>query len=289
MDFHIAKGYVDGPFGQVHYRHTCGTGPALVMLHQVPNSSAMFSPALPLLATSGIHAVALDTPGYGMSDRPEHLPSIDDYATALTCAIRQLGLGCAALLGHHTGAAIAAEIAARDPSLVNSVIVNGPPVMTRDERAAYSAALEQAPPMAVAPDGSHLQQAWDRRALFTPGWTDLPAMQRGVIQMLLAGETYGYGHRAAFAHDIAEPMARITQPGMILTNTGDDIHYAALRAREIRPDFEYLELTGGTHDIVDEQTVAWCRAVCGFVMRHSGAARAATAVVGIQPAPGGSA
>lgn len=270
MDFHIAKGYVDGPFGQVHYRHTCGTGPALVMLHQVPNSSAMFSPALPLLAKSGIHAVALDTPGYGMSDRPDRLPSIDDYATALTCAIRQLGLGCAALLGHHTGAAIAAEIAARDPSLVNSVILNGPPVMTQAERDEYSAALANAPPLDVLADGTHLQQVWDRRALFTPGWTDLPAMQRGVIQMLLAGDAYGHGHRAAFAHDIAEPLARITQPGMILTNTGDDIYYAAERAQTLRPDFDYVELLGGTHDIVDEQTKAWCQVVSAFVLRHAG-------------------
>lgn len=270
MDFHIAKGYVDGPFGQVHYHQTCGTGPALVMLHQVPNSSAMFSPALPPLGRSGIHAVALDTPGYGMSDRPEHLPSIDDYATALTCAIRQLGLGSVALLGHHTGAAIAAEIAMREPSLVNCIILNGPPVMTQAERDEYSTALANAPPLDVLADGTHLQQVWDRRVLFTPGWTDLPAMQRGVIQMLLAGDAYGHGHRAAFAHDIAEPMAQISQPGMILTNTGDDIYYAAQRARALRPDFEYVELVGGTHDIVDEQTEAWCRVVTGFVLRHAG-------------------
>lgn len=269
MDTHIAKGYVDGPFGQVHYRHSSGTGPALVMLHQVPNSSEMFNRAFPYLAASGIHALSLDTPGYGMSDLPEHLPDIEDYAVALICAMRQIGLNRIALLGHHTGAAIAAEIAVREPELVNCVILNGPPVMTHEEREQYGAALENAPAMAVLADGSHLRQAWDRRVLFTPGWTDVPAMQRGVIQMMLAGEAHGYGHRAAFAHDISKPMAQITQPGMILTNTGDDIYYAAARARDIRPDFDYVELTGGTHDIVDEQPGAWCEVVAEFVVRHA--------------------
>lgn len=89
-------------------------------------------------------------------------------------------------------------------------------------------------------------------------------MHRGVVQMLLAGETEWYGHHAAFAHDIVEPIARITQPTLILTNTGDDIYQAVQRARELRPDFAYVELAGGTHDIVDEQPDAWCEAVARF-------------------------
>ena len=50
-----------------------------------------------------------------------------------------------------------------------------------------------------------------------------------------------------------------------MTNTGDDIYYAAGRAREIRPDFAYVELEGGTHDIVDEQPENWTRAVARFL------------------------
>src|SRR6056297_1462906 len=122
MIAHVARGYVDGPFGQIHYRQSTGTGPSLVLLHQVPNSSEMFGPAFAELTASGVHSVAYDTPGYGLSDTPGHLPSIVDYATAIACAMRQLGLAGVTLLGHHTGAAIAAEIAVREPELVGSVI-----------------------------------------------------------------------------------------------------------------------------------------------------------------------
>ena len=52
---------------------------------------------------------------------------------------------------------------------------------------------------------------------------------------------------------------------MILTNTGDDIYFAALRTRELRPDFKFIELQNGTHDIVDEQPNQWSKAVFNFI------------------------
>lgn len=226
----------------------------------------MFRAAYALLAEHGIAVVGIDTPGYGMSAPPPHPPSIADYAMAISEALYALKLTPTALLGHHTGAAIAAELAAGNPEAVNKIILNGPPVMTDQERDDYRQALEDAPKFAPVPDGSHLQALWDRRVLFTPGWTNLDAMHWGIVQMLLAGDTDWYGHNAAFGHDISEPLAAIKCPGLILTNTGDDIYYAAGRAQELRPDFDYVELEGGTHDIVDEQPQAWSEAVAQFVL-----------------------
>jgi pimeloyl-ACP methyl ester carboxylesterase len=54
-------------------------------------------------------------------------------------------------------------------------------------------------------------------------------------------------------------------PTLILTNTGDDIYHLAQRARTARPDMAYVELVGGTHDIVDEQPQAWAAAVATFL------------------------
>ena len=52
---------------------------------------------------------------------------------------------------------------------------------------------------------------------------------------------------------------------MILTNTGDDIYFAAKRAASLRPDFKLKELLDGTHDIVDEQTDQWAKSVTDFL------------------------
>jgi pimeloyl-ACP methyl ester carboxylesterase len=105
---------------------------------------------------------------------------------------------------------------------------------------------------------------WNKRIGFTPGWTNVEAMHRGVVQMLRADENDFFGFQAAFEQDLHGLLLKIEQPTMILTNTGDDIYFAALRAKEIRPDFLFKELSGGTHDIVDEQPEAWAEIVTEF-------------------------
>ncbi len=74
-----------------------------------------------------------------------------------------------------------------------------------------------------------------------------------------------HGFRAAFSQNLEEVLLAIDVPTMILTNTGDDIYFAAKRAALLRPDFSFLELEGGTHDIVDEQTQIWVKSVTDFL------------------------
>lgn len=258
------KGYADGPDGQVHYRDA-GAGLPLVLLHQTPCHLGMFDAAWALLVQAGIRAIGIDTPGYGQSDPPRGGPTIAGYARAVAAVLGHLGLDGVAVLGHHTGASIAAELAVLEPRRVRRVILNGPPLFTPDERSAYLQAIEAAPRPALRADGSHLQAVWDRRVHFTPGWTNVRAMHRGVVMMLAAEPGERQGYSAAFAHDIGIPLRAITQPGLILTNTGDDLYTASLRARELRPDFGFVALPGGTHDIVDEQPEAWAAAVTAFL------------------------
>lgn len=258
------KGYADGPTGQIHFQEA-GAGLPLILCHQSPASSDMFRMVYHRLAERGIRAIGVDTPGFGMSDIPADIPSIADYADAMLAVLDHLHLDQCAWLGHHTGASIAAEVAVRVPQRATRVVLNGPAVLTEDERDEFRQALKQAPSFEIHADGSHLKNIWERRVHFTPGWRSVAAMHAGVVQMLIAGETEWYGHNAAFAHDISVLLKAMTQPALILTNTGDDIYYAAQRARQLRPDFAYVELAGGTHDIVEEQPDAWSDAVAGFL------------------------
>jgi len=261
------KGYADGPDGQVHYRDA-GAGPPLLLLHQTPCHLGMFDAAWPLLVAAGLRPIAVDTPGYGQSDPPRGTPTIAGYARAAVAVLDHLRIDSADVLGHHTGAATAAELAASHPARVRRVILNGPPLFTPGERAAYAAAVAASPVPKPRADGGHLKEIWDRRQHFTPGWTSVTAMHRGFVMMLEAqlgagGELAGY--TAAFAHDVAGPLRALRQPALILTNTGDDLYVAACRARDLRPDFAFVALPDGTHDIVDEQPEAWARAVTAFL------------------------
>ena len=262
------KGYADGPGGQVHYLDT-GTGVPLLLLHQTPCHLGMFAAAYPLLARAGLRAIGVDTPGYGQSAPLAETPTIAAYARAVVAVLDHLRLGRVAVLGHHTGASIAAELAVREPHRIGRVILNGPPLFTASERYAYLQAIASAPRPEPRADGSHLKAVWERRVRFTPGWTHLGAMHQGVIMMLSAEPREREGYTAAFDHDIAAPLRAIGQPGLILTNTGDDLYAASCRARELRPDFAFVALPGGTHDIVDEQPDAWARAVTDFTLGHA--------------------
>lgn len=255
------RAYADGPTGQIHYQ-VMGEGIPLVLSHQSPSSSNMFSKAYPLLAAASIQAIGIDTPGFGSSDVPDPRPSVTDYATMFAPVLDALGLNAAHFLGHHTGASNVAAFAHTSPDRVLSIILNGPPVFSEDERSGRQGGPG---PMTIEADGSHLKTRWDARIRATEGWTDLDAMHRNVLQTLWAGETFWYGHKAAYEYDVTEAFMALKMPGLILTNTGDDIYHLSCRARDMRPDMAFVELEGGTHDIVDEQPQAWSDAVTAFI------------------------
>ena len=58
------KAYAEGPFGQLHYM-TCGEGPAVVMVHQSPDSMVQFDPVMHLLADRGVRAIAVEASATG--------------------------------------------------------------------------------------------------------------------------------------------------------------------------------------------------------------------------------
>lgn len=258
------KGYVNGPFGQVHFERAGGPeGTTLFCLHQTPVCGDMFQQAFIPLAEKGITAVAIDTPGYGASDPPEDGVTIADYADAIAAAINQIQDGAAALLGHHTGASIAVNIAARYPEKISRLILNGVALLNDEERAFF--AKFDFKPLLPQVDGSHLVASWEQRLAASPGWSNVEAMHRHVVSMLRVNERYHYGFKAAFEQDLESDLMAVHCPTMILTNSGDDLFKASQRAAALRPDFEYRALEGGTHDIVDEQPEAWASAVASFV------------------------
>ena len=255
------RSYVDGPFGQLHLR-VLGEGIPLILSHQSPSSSDMFRATYEHFAAAGVKAIGVDTPGYGGSDVPNPRPGVSDYAKIFAPVLDHFNLSAANFLGHHTGAMNVTEFAARNPSRVSKLILHGPPLFTADERAAR---VTKPGPIAIESDGSHLAKRFQGRIAATPGWTNIHAMQANFMQTLWAGETFWYGHKAAYEYDMTPAFKSLKVPTLILTNTGEDIYDIAQRARVARPDMAYVELKGGTHDIADEQPKAWVDAVVKFI------------------------
>jgi pimeloyl-ACP methyl ester carboxylesterase len=258
----------------VHFQDGGGRVPvragerALVLLHQSPSSSRQFEAAFEFLIARGIRFVAIDTPGFGFSDPTPSVPRIEDWVPSVVAVLDHLGLEQVDVLGHHTGSLIATELALQHPRRVRRLVLNGPFPLTAAERAAR---LERSKLTRDSDqprlDGSHLLETFRTRLRMYGPDPDLAAVTRGVALKYQALGPHWWGHHAAYLYDHERSLGRVTQPTLIFTNTGDDLYDLAQRARTIRPDFAYLELQGGTHDIVDQQPEAWSDAVAGFLRR----------------------
>lgn len=261
----LRRGYLDSPTGQVHYRVTGpATGTPVLLLHQSPLSSTQFDAVLPGLAARGFRALALDMPGFGMSDAAPGDASLQDYVTIVPAALREFGWSDAALVGHHTGAVVAALFAVAEPQRVRRLVLNGFPLLTDAERRHFSTFYFG--PKDPRPDGSHLLVAWENRLRSTPGWTDLRLMHRYTVEALHRGDTNWRAFPLVLAADLEAVLHRLAVPTLLMTNTGEDLYESTRRARALRPDFfDWCELQGGSHDIVDEQPANWLDAVAGWL------------------------
>ena len=258
------KGYADGPFGQIHYA-VCGEGAPLVLLHQSPTDMVQFQRVMPLLAKAGVRAIAIDLPGFGSSDVPDHPPTIAEYAPIVPAVLDALGVARASLLGHHTGAIIATEAALQFPARTHKVILHGPLPMTDEERAMWRQVLSREKEWNLRWDGSHIVEQWGFRFGAQAAWTDIEAFHANFVHGLLAGRTVWYAHDAVMTYRHEAAMARLSAPCLILANTGDAIYGFSQRASEQFPQFSYAELQGGTIDAIDELPREWTEAVVTFL------------------------
>jgi len=259
------RGYADGPFGQLHYQ-VCGSGHPLVMIHQSPDSLVQFDLVMQPLAVAGIQAIAVDIPGCGMSAAPDEPPSIADYATLLPAILDHFSLDKASVLGHHTGAIIATEAALVYPDRVDKLILNGPLPLTDEQRAYFKGVMAREKEWAPRWDGGHLIEQWEARKAAQSEWNDLAAFHTHFIHGRLAGDKIWYAHEAVMNYRHEDAIPKIKHPCLVLANTGDAIYAQSQRTMEIRPDFAYVELEGGTIDVIDEQPAAWTKAVAGFLV-----------------------
>lgn len=263
------RAYAQGPFGQVHF-HEAGppTGTPLVLLHQAPVSARQYEAVYPLLAARGIRAIGIDMPGFGCSDPTPFVPAIEDYAKAVPSVLDALGISAASILGHHTGALVATEVALQFPERIKRVVLNGPlPLQDAEREQWLEFCRREEIAFRESSDGSHLVKLFAMRYQFARDSVPVGTVTRYIVETLGGLGPFWYGHHAAFRYDHAKTLRLLKHPTMILTNTGDQIYEHAKLAHQIRPDFGFVALDGGGIDVVDQLPVAWADAVAEFVLR----------------------
>lgn len=80
------------------------TGPAVLFVHGTGAWSEIWREPMAVLAAAGYHAVAIDVPPFGFSERPaQPRYSTEDQARRIVGLVRQLGLQRLTLVGHSFG------------------------------------------------------------------------------------------------------------------------------------------------------------------------------------------
>ncbi|MEM9198641.1 MAG: alpha/beta fold hydrolase [Pseudomonadota bacterium] len=229
--------------GQLVRLRLMGQGPAVVLCHESPRSSAALLPLAGRIADR-FTCVMIDSPGFGLSDpMPQDRPEIEEFAGIVVEVIDALGLAPVPVYGTHTGAAIAIEAAVQAPDKVSAAILDGYALFTPVEQAELLASYLS--PFRPTLDGTHVAWLWarvrDQFAAFpwnrVSDGARLPfgppplAFHQAVVEdFLMAGDNYRVGYAAAFRYDHLAPLSRARVPVRMGTRLDDLLHPHMARA-----------------------------------------------------------
>ena len=266
----VERSFVSTNSGRIHIA-VAGTGAPVLLLHQTPRSWDEFRDVLPILGRH-YRAIAMDTVGYGDSDPlPLGHASIENWARAARALLHALGVTRAAIVGHHTGAAIAVEMAAAYPRVVAALVLSASPYVDASRRGAaqkeHKAVVDEATPRL---DGSHLAELWSMRQPFYPD-NRIDLMERFMVDALKAGKRAAEGHRVVDRYEMEKRLPLIRCPTLVIAPTGDPYAYphAGKVAAAIAGSM-VVEIADGMVPLPDQLPVEFSAAVHRFLAAQPG-------------------
>jgi pimeloyl-ACP methyl ester carboxylesterase len=208
-----------------------------LLLHKSASSSASYDSLMPRYAAQGFACYAPDMPGFGSSFNPSDsqiakiwAPAAQGggtgwYVDVFMQAFADMGLdlsgksGKVLVIGHHSGAVLAVELAARHPGFVGSICLIGPAVMTKDEREEWR---EKTKELFNRPteDGSHLMKTWEYLKTMGVG-EDLGTWQREFLDHARAWRGRGLIYNAVWDQESREVYGKVKCPVLLLCARDD--------------------------------------------------------------------
>lgn len=245
-----------------------GNGPALLLVHGLTASHAVWEPTLAAFADRW-RVIALDLPGHGESDKPDAPYTVDFFAGMVRSLARELGVRDAAVAGSSLGGQVALELAAWYPTFTRALILAAPAV-------GYSAAMR--------PVGQALQMLSGPRVLrasltqfFQQNFRDRTRIghvtRRRILEERLAAPDF-HAFARAVARSLggvltadAQPLERVTQPVLVVWGREDRLVPLKRSERLLRrlPHARLHVLDQCGHLPMLEQPAAFNRAVEGFL------------------------
>lgn len=239
-----------------------GSGPLIVLIHGITNSSASWEPVLPLLEQR-FTVIAPDLLGHGDSAKPRGDYSLGSFASLLRDLLLALGHHRATIIGHSLGGGIAMQMAYQFPERVERLVLVGSGGLGR-----------QVSPMlrAVAlPGAEYVLPLLASRAVVNMGanvgrfigWTglrvgsDMAGMASGLASLQDLDARRAFVHTARSVIDVGGQRVNATDklyladavPTLIVWGDGDPIIPVrhGIRAHELMPGSRLRIFEGAGH------------------------------------------
>jgi len=254
----IRRSYVDARFGQIHiYKvepviaHASRRHPMLYF-HPTAVSGDYFHDMLLEMGEDRV-VMAMDTPGYGQSDRPPEPQSIGELASAAADALDALGygrdgLGAIDVVGYHTGTLIAAELAITRPDLVRRLVLPGIPYYVGEERLENYERLTS--PKVMQEDGSHVMDIW---TFWVTNRNDGVSLERGAEHFadeLQSGDASWWAYHGVFSYAPEDRFPLVTQR-VLIPNPHGGLMEQSEAAAELFPNAKLIDMPNLHHGIFD--------------------------------------
>jgi haloalkane dehalogenase len=258
----VKRAYVETPDGQIHYRWLDDdsgrsaqqpSGQPLLLLHQVSSSSRMYERLMPFLGRAGYRPIAMDTLGFGESDPPPRQFSVADYAASIARFLDAHGLTePLPVLGHHTGAGFAIELAVSRPERVAKLVLVGAPYYVSAEARRKRWAEKKVQPVVPRPDAGHLLHEWERLRDLSPDM-DVNLLHRELVDTLKAPR-YDLTYEAIFSYDTGARLPLIQCPTLVIAGTRDTLFPGQEPASKLIPGAQLAFVQDGGVFMIDEKT-----------------------------------
>lgn len=261
----IRRGYADSIFGQLHYCEI-GTGAPLLLLHQTPRSMDEFADVMPLLAEN-FRAIAMDMVGFGLSPNVSNDHSIEVMGDGAFALLDALNIESTALLGHHTGGAVAIEMAARSPNRVTGLCLSSAPWTDEHFRKSHSTSsgVDDAE---TRDDGQHLSTLWSLRSPYYPKHRP-DILNRFIRDALAPGVDPVEGHRACARFVMEERIQLISAPTLLIGAEHDPFALPDLPKLRLglvnAPVVEQVVISGGQIPLMEQHPEEVAGAVAAFL------------------------
>ena len=177
---------------------TFGEGRPFVLLHGIGMGRSVY---LDVARRLGSRMIGIDLPGFGEAPEPERTLTMARHADLVAAYLRSVSVSDVVVIGHSMGSQIAAELAARHPSLVAGLVLAGPTVNSASRNVRAQAAYLLRDLMGERP---------------TVLW-------RGAREYLRGGPNLIRKMRATIVHEPEKAYARVTCPVLVLRGESDPL------------------------------------------------------------------